>query len=77
MTAKEKAIELVEKFKFYSHKSSWDKKDYCAIECALITVDELIGLTKSLMVLFNEDRSEFEAIELDYLEKVKSEIEKL
>lgn len=48
-----------------------------AKQCALIAVDEMINQMLSLMKVFNEDRSEFEAIELDYLTKVKKEIEKL
>jgi hypothetical protein len=35
----------------------------------------MISQMLPLMVLFNEDRSEFEATELDYLTRVKQEIE--
>jgi hypothetical protein len=37
-------------------------------------LEEIKSTTLSLMKYFNEDRSEFEAIELDYLQEVKSEI---
>ena len=45
-----------------------------AKDCALIALEEIKGTTLSLMKHFNEDRSEFEAIELDYLQQVKYEI---
>jgi hypothetical protein len=43
-------------------------------ECALISLEEIKSTKLSLMKYFNKDRSEFEAIELDYLQEVKSEI---
>jgi hypothetical protein len=67
MTPKEKAIELINKFdKAVNTNSNTPLK-----KCALISVDEMISQMLSLMKFFNEDRSEFEAIELDYLTKVK------
>jgi hypothetical protein len=74
MTPKEKAIELYEKFIF----PCWECDEFDrAKQCALIAVDEMTSQMLSLMKVFNEDRSEFEAIELDYLTRVKQEIEKL
>jgi len=82
MTAKEKAEKLIDKYKGgyknndgFNYKFNNDYED--AKQCALIAVDELISQMLCLMKLFNEDRSEFEAIELDYLIEVKKEIEKL
>jgi hypothetical protein len=79
MTPKEKAKELLDKFaRIDGYEDSIDLSK-CEYEkqCALIAVDEMISQMLSLMKVFNEDRSEFEAIELDYLTKVKQEIEKL
>ncbi len=45
MTPKEKAIELVIKFGDYTLQESWQSKNYFAIECALIAIDELIKET--------------------------------
>ena len=60
LTPKQKAKELVEKFKPYSHFWAHDfgrKKDYDieqlenAVECALIAVDEIINSSPSLPIL--------------------------
>jgi len=82
MTPKEKAEKLIDKYKGgyknndgFNYKFNNDYED--AKQCALIAVDELISQMLCLMKLFNEDRSEFEAIELDYLNQVKEEINKL
>lgn len=76
MTPKEKAIELVDKM--YQHQLRKDTIEFRnAKQCALIVVDEMTSQMLSLMKVFNEDRSEFEAIELDYLTRVKQEIDKL
>jgi hypothetical protein len=81
MTPKQKAEELVNKLleSLYDNGSlSFKRILYSkAKQCALIAVEEMISQMLSLMKVFNEDRSEFEAIELDYLTKVKQEIEKL
>jgi len=85
MTLKEKAEELVGKYKNLSNKCNC-KEYYCNCfyvaedktkECALIAVDELISQMLCLMKLFNEDRSEFEADEINYWNEVKKEIENL
>ena len=76
MTPKEKAKELV--YKFYPNVQWKLGQEDClkrAKNCALIAVKEMISQMLSLMKVFNEDRSEFEAIELDYLNRVKQEIE--
>lgn len=80
MTPKEKAIELVEKMKPYSHFWVHDlgsQKDYDieqlenAKQCAIIAVDEMINLlmTMNKYMMFPE--------QVEYLQKVKKEIEKL
>jgi len=74
MTPKEKAEELC--YKMCLELPPRNGYLY-AKQCALIAVDEMTSQMLSLMKVFNEDRSEFEAIELDYLTRVKEEIEKL
>ena len=69
MTAKEKAIELIDKF--YSISSFFsDLED--AKECALIAVDEIISLSKIASLRRNNVY-----MELEYWQEVKQEIEKL
>ena len=75
MTPKETAKELVEKFINIDYLKHFEGMDYrLAKECALISLEEIKNTTLSLMKYFNEDRGEFEAIELDYLEEVKNYI---
>lgn len=47
MTPKEKARELYEKFSGFIPQKSWASKNYSAMECALIVIDELIKETGS------------------------------
>ena len=75
MTPKEKAIELVNKFSNYAHKNTWDKKDYCAIECASIAVDEILSTNPSYIYWDTYDDETPSAV--TYWNEVKSEIEKL
>ena len=78
MTPKEEAKELIHKF--YPNVQWKLGQEDClqrAKNCALIAINEMTSQMLSLMKVFNEDRSEFEAIELDYLTKVKQEIELL
>jgi hypothetical protein len=77
MTPKVRAKEIFNKFSKGKDEHGWAlcEFDSCAKQCALILINEMISQTLSLMVLFNEDRGEFEAIELDYLTRVKQEIE--
>ena len=75
MTPKDTAKQLVEKFINIDYLKHFEGMDYrLAKECALISLEEIRNTTLSLMKYFNEDRSEFEAIELDYLDEVKSYI---
>lgn len=68
MTPKEKAQELVDKFK----KINEDYIDnYQSIPCALIAVDEIIA---SNPIAFDEDDN---CIEKQWWQEVKKEIEKL
>ena len=69
---KDKAQQLIYAFEAFTDR---DNELEFAKQCAAITIDEMISQMLSLMKVFNEDRSEFEAIELDYLTKVKQEIE--
>lgn len=78
MTPKEKAWKMFADYRnILNGISTADPIASEAKKCALIAVDELISQILCLMKLFNEDRSEFEAIELDYLNQVKEEINKL
>jgi len=78
MTAKERAKDLVCNFwEIQSYEYNYGIDWKMAKQCALVVVDEMTSQMLSLMKVFNEDRSEFEAIELDYLTRVKQEIEKL
>ena len=82
MTPKEKAEELINSYRIIlmNEDTECGNEILCTSiskQCALIAVDEMISQMLSLMKVFNEDRSEFEAIELDYLTKVKQEIELL
>ena len=63
ITPKEKAEELVKEFSKFAKQESYEKKNYNAIECALIAVDAIISYCCADDVLF--------------LHKVKEEIEKL
>jgi hypothetical protein len=63
MTPKEKAIELIDKFGYFTVQETWQNKNYYAVECALIAVDEILEECR---------------LERDwYWEEVKQEIEKL
>lgn len=78
MTPKEKAEELLLKFlKVDNNTKEWFNK-YMAKQCALISVNEIIGSSPSLPVLgdggyFSEDILLSKA----YWQEVKQEIEKL
>ena len=76
MTIKERAHQLVDEYWLMDSISPPLSKEQ-AKQCAIIAVGEMISQMLSLMKVFNEDRSEFEAIELDYLTRVKQEIELL
>jgi hypothetical protein len=41
---REKAIELVNKFSHFTNQEKWELKNYYAMECALIAVDEILEL---------------------------------
>ena len=64
MSPKEKAIELIEKFRI--HQPVWELKED-AKQCALIAVDEILNAIKPFGLLLGKD----------YWEEVKQEIEKL
>lgn len=85
MTPKEKAIELVLKFKQRTHYVEvWhtpqllDKFHHNAISCALIAVDEILHLTSIRESWFNVKGKYEERFVLDqYWVEVKKEIEAL
>ena len=72
MTPKEKAKELVDRFKQYSSGNvGGDSEKYTAKQCALICVDEMIKVQSPWANSFM-GRKQFEE-----LEEIKQEIEKL
>ncbi len=72
MTAKEKAIELYEKF-YYKIPTLLDDKtlDCLAQECALIAVDEIIAQIEPSVSM------DVISARINYWQEVKQEIEKL
>jgi hypothetical protein len=72
-TVKEKAKELVDKFGEYTVQESWQSKNYFAIECALIAVDEIDDIYQKLTP---KDDPYYFLLELEYWQEVKQEIEK-
>ena len=68
MNPKEKAIELVDKFRDFAH---WDdgsrNNDFNSVRCALIAVDEILNINSVDKDLFLSD----------YWYQVKQELEKL
>jgi hypothetical protein len=76
MTSKEKAEELVNKFSHFTVQEKWELKNYYAMECALIAVDEIIKSNPSKDgVIVGGYPSRY--LTVDYWEEVKQEIEKL
>jgi hypothetical protein len=69
MTPKEKAIELVDNFSNFTIQESWQSKNYFAIECALIAVDEILRSHHNLYGVNNK--------EVKFYSEVQQEIEKL
>jgi hypothetical protein len=72
MTQKEKAKMLVNKFGNFTVQRVWQNKNYDAIECALIAVDEIIN-TLSLEPIRVNNKYQTP----NYWQEVKQEIEKL
>jgi hypothetical protein len=73
-TVKEKAKELVDKFGEYTVQESWQSKNYFAIECALIAVDEIDDIYQKLTP---KDDAYYFLLELEYWQEVKQEIQLL
>jgi len=71
MTPKLKAEELVNKFGEYTVQESWQSKNYFAIECALIAVDELINND------FAFESLKSNSLNTKYWYEVQQEIQKL
>lgn len=67
--AKLKAEELVNEFSKFTKQESYEKKNYNAIECALIAVEEIID---SLQI-----KNYSQADQYEYWSEVKYYIEKL
>lgn len=81
LSPKEKAKDLVEKFKQYSYYDAHDlttrvkreeSNTQSAIECALIAVDDILKVLYKL-----SDCSDLVVEERDYYDEVKQELEKL
>jgi hypothetical protein len=85
MTPKEKAQELVEKFKPFAH-AEWDEWDGYnektnkenSEECALIAVDEILKVVAPIIDMNEKYFQELRADQTEYYwQQVKTEIEKL
>jgi hypothetical protein len=85
MIPQDKAIDLVNKFKYntraYSEDKQWEDTAYNAKQCALITVDEIFDLGL-LSGDYRNDQStmdDFSTVTwyINYWQEVKQEIEKL
>jgi len=70
MTPQEKAKQLVDKFGYFAVQESWQNKNYYAIECALIAVDEILESHNKFLLGNN-------TLIYKYYQEVKSEIELL
>ena len=88
MNAKEKAIELVEKYKEYAHRpqsylcyARRDEADWHnnAKQCALIAVEEILKLNMWVDALAQKDQPDFSDEEdtEEFWEAVKHEIENM
>jgi hypothetical protein len=75
LTPKEKAKELVDKFKYntraFNETNGWEDSCYNAKQCALIHIDIMID---SIEVGFEDSKS---LAKINYYQEVKTEIEKL
>ncbi len=79
MTPKEKAEELVQKYKHHSYRGACEEDDermvlYHAKQCALIAVDEIVRLD---IFNCNCEWSDEDGDTREYWREVKQEIEKL
>ena len=78
MTPKEKAMELVDKYRTYIRKADSynyllsDDEIYLAKQCALIAVDEILNTLNGMKLIFS-DRE----LVLRFWREVKQELEKL
>ena len=62
MTPKEKAEELVNKFSHFTVQEKWELKNYYAMECALIAVDEIINNVELYSTYWKEVKEEIEKL---------------
>jgi hypothetical protein len=70
MTPKEKAVELVQKFRI--HQPVWEVEED-SIQCALIAVDEILWE----IIKYADNSREYVVENSNYWEEVKQEIQKL
>lgn len=83
ITREEKAKELVNRFSEFTEQSISDKKNYNAIECALICMDEIRdGLKRYLIQLYKEQEPTatehmIQTFFIHELQLIQKEIEKL
>ena len=75
MTIKEKAKELVDKFRSLSIVTDYNSNDHNEVskQCALISVDEILGI----MELWGFTSDAYFLNTLKYWKEVKTEIEKI
>jgi hypothetical protein len=79
MTSKEKAIELVNKYKEFT-EDNFAESYYQAKQCALIAVDEIIKVCPYIDLKVRETEDQLSAFDfqfVSYWQEVKQEIEKL
>jgi hypothetical protein len=86
MTPQEKAIDLVNKFKYntraYSEDKQWEDTAYNAKQCALIAVDEILDLGLHSVGDYRNDQAtidDFSTVTwyINYWQEVKHEITQL
>jgi hypothetical protein len=74
MTPKEKAKKIFEKFSEFIPQNSWASKNYSAIECTYIAVDEILNELFEISLVTG---SGYVHKHIDYYQEVKQEIENL
>jgi len=79
MTAKEKAKELVERFKDLRNYSSYAYSlcNATATQCAIIAVDEILKSIQTVVLAQCYGSAQFENPDIAYWQEVKNELNKL
>lgn len=76
MTPNQKAVQLLDRFKFYVAGDTNEQELQCTKQCALICVDEILAFMES-DDLKHKDCSWINSTEFRFWEQVKEEIKKL